>query len=160
MPHAPSDVTAMIKAFAKGPELVREAYAGLSASHLDAFPVPGTWSLRQIAVHILDSDLAATHRMRRIACEETPLLIAYDETAFARSLSYEREDLGMVLDLFALNRRFTAGWLSRVPQEVFERVGVHNQRGKVSLAEMVGMYVKHVDHHLVFVRKKRAMLGA
>lgn len=150
-----------IAAYAQGPSLVRSAFAGLTAQHLDAFPVPGTWSLRQIGVHLLDSDLAATHRMRRIASEDTPpLIIAYDETAFSRGLSYDRDDLDLVLDVFEMNRRWTAAWLSRVPEKDFARYGIHNQRGRVTLAEMVAMYVQHVDHHLKFVKQKRAMLGA
>lgn len=149
-----------IAAYAQGPSLVRSAFAGLTAQHLDAFPVPGTWSLRQIGVHLLDSDLAATHRMRRIASEDTPpLIIAYDESAFSRGLSYDSDDLSLVLDVFEMNRRWTGAWLSRVPEKHFARYGVHNQRGRVTLGEMVVMYVEHVDHHLKFVKQKRAMLG-
>ncbi len=153
-------IASTIAAFAQGPTLVNAAFAGLSAPHLDAFPIPGTWSLRQIGVHLLDSDLAATHRMRRIASEETPpLIIAYDESAFVRHLSYERDDLGQALALFEMNRRWTAAWLSRVPEKDFARHGIHNQRGKITLGEMVALYVEHVDHHLKFVKQKRAMLG-
>lgn len=150
-----------IAAYAQGPSLVRSAFAGLTAQHLDAFPVPGTWSLRQIGVHLLDSDLAATHRMRRIASEETPpLIIAYDESAFVKALSYEQDNFALVLDLFEMNRRWTAAWLTRVPETDFARHGIHNQRGKVTLGELVSMYAWHVDHHLKFVTQKRAMLGA
>ncbi len=151
---------ATIDAYAKGPSLVRAAFTGLTPAQLNAFPVSGTWSLQQIAVHLLESDLAATHRMRRIAAEEAPpLLISYDETALAKGLSYEADDLGLVLDYFDINRRFTAAWLRRVPEADFAKFGIHNQRGKVTLAEMLQMYVQHVDHHLKFVREKRKMLG-
>jgi len=45
-----------------------------------AVPVPGTWSLQQIAIHMMDSDLIASDRMKRIASMDKPLLCGYDET--------------------------------------------------------------------------------
>lgn len=135
------------------------AVQGLTAADLDALPVPGTWSIRQIVVHLLESDLAATHRMRRIAAEDKPLIIAYDETAMARTLRYDQVDPALAGELFALNRRFAAQWLRTAPDESFSRAGIHNQRGLVTLADMVGMYIRHVDDHMVHLRRKRDLLG-
>ena len=56
-----------IDRYEAGAELLAPAIAGLSSAELDAHPVPGTWSVRQIVVHLLESDLAAMHRMRRIS---------------------------------------------------------------------------------------------
>jgi uncharacterized damage-inducible protein DinB len=154
-----TSVEAMIDRYSRGGAQLREAVRGLSADQLDAHPVAGTWSIREIVVHLLDSDLAATHRMRRIAAEEGPLLIAYDETAFAARLGYEQADLELVLRLFEDQRRFTADWLRRLDPEAFERWGVHNQRGKVTLADMVRLYAEHVDHHLKFIVSKREMVS-
>lgn len=153
------DTNTLIAAYESRSPLVRTAVAGLTAAQLSRPASPGTWSIQQVVVHLLDSDLAATHRMRRIAAEELPLLIAYDESAFVAALKYERSDLVEVLDLFELNRRFTARWLRTLAPEAFDRAGVHNQRGKVTLRDMVAGYVQHVDHHLQFVAGKRAAVS-
>jgi DinB superfamily len=133
--------------------------AGLSRDDLIAHPVPGTWSIQQIAIHLLDSDLAASHRMKRIIAEDTPLLIAYDETRFAATLGYHQQSVQAAADLFRLNRLHMGEILLAQPELAFARAGVHNQRGKVTLAEMVQMYVGHVEHHMKFVRQKRDLLG-
>ncbi len=133
--------------------------AGLTKAQLTAFPVPGTWSVAQLVVHVLDSDMAAGHRMRRIVAEETPLLIAYDETAFASRLHYHETDLGLVVELFEAHRRHIAQWLRLLPEEAFARAGVHNQRGKVTLGQFVQIYVDHVTHHERFLLAKRRALG-
>lgn len=140
-------------------DVPRRAIEWLSAEDLNAHPVPGTWSIQRLIVHLLESDLVSTHRMRRIAAERTPLLIAYDETAMAETLGYEHEDLRLITDLFEKNRRWTAAWLRRMPDETFERRGVHNQSGLVTLARVVQSYVDHVDHHMRFLREKRERLG-
>jgi hypothetical protein len=149
----------LIDRFEAGADVPARAIAGLSPTDLDALPVPGTWSIRQIIVHLWESDLAASHRMRRIIAEESPLLIAYDETACAKHLFYEHEDLARVCRLFDDNRRMTAALLRRLPEEAFERAGIHNQRGKVSLSDMVRIYVDHISGHMTHLVKKRGLLG-
>ncbi|HZW09692.1 MAG TPA: DinB family protein [Phycisphaerales bacterium] len=149
----------IIDRYEAGAEVPARAIVGLTPAQLDAHPIQGTWSIRQIIVHLLESELAAIHRMRRIAGEERPLLISYDESALASNLLYEREDLRAVTDLFADLRRWHAAWLRRMPDGAFDRKGVHNQRGLVGLGEMVGMYVDHLEHHMKFVHEKKVLLG-
>ena len=132
---------------------------GLTDAELNAFPVPGTWSIRQIAIHLWDSDDAAGHRMKRTIAEELPLVISYDETAFSHKLGYERLDVQRVAKLFELNRLHLGELLRPLPIEAFARCLVHNQRGKITLGDLVALYAHHVDHHMKFVREKRAMLG-
>lgn len=132
---------------------------GLSPAQLDTRIAPGTWSIREVLVHLLDSDLAATHRMRRIAAEDLPLLIAYDETAFVARLRSSETSLAHVQALFAANRAFTAAWLRTLTPDDFARAGIHNQRGRVTLLEMLNIYITHLNHHTQFIEGKRAALN-
>ncbi len=152
-------IATLIEQYAAGAERLASLSRGLTPAQLDTRIAPGTWSVREVIVHLLDSDLAATHRMRRIASEELPLIIAYDESAFVRSLDSQRADLSLVAELFSANRRFCAAWLRTLPPEAFERAGIHNQRGRVTLEQMVQGYVDHLAHHEKFIAGKRAALG-
>jgi hypothetical protein len=149
----------LLEKFSQGADQIRSAIKGLSPDDLQAFPVPGTWSIQQIVVHLLDSDLIATHRMKRIIAEDNPLLIGYDETKFTKSLFYDKEPLDEVLTLFQLNRAQMSRIFKQLPDAAFERRGTHNERGTVRLGQLVEDYVGHVDHHLKFVKQKRALLG-
>jgi uncharacterized damage-inducible protein DinB len=148
-----------IDEFAKQASCLSAWAAGLSREQLIATPVTGAWSMQTLIVHMLDSDLAATHRMRRIVAEDVPLLIAYDESAFAARCQYAKADIAQVCELFAANRTFTTAWLRTVPDADFARVGVHNQRGKVSLLDMLEIYTQHVTHHETFAMAKRRAMG-
>lgn len=132
---------------------------GMTDHDLDAVPVPGTWSVRQLTVHMLDSDLIATHRMRRIAAEEKPLLVGYDETGFSRVPAINAGSLEDVAELFAINRRWTADFLRALPDAAFDRQGVHTQRGLVTIGQFVEIYIRHVEHHRTFLQDKREKLG-
>ena len=151
-------IDAAIASYESGPDKLRTACSGIPEQMLNRRIGPGEWSIMENAVHLLDSDLASTHRMRRIVAEDCPLLVAYDENAFIDRLPSDRADLAEVLALFEANRRFTARWLRSLPREAFARVGVHTQRGKVTLIQIVEIYAHHVDHHLDFVSRKLANL--
>ena len=61
----------LIDRYAAGGSQLAPAIAGLSREQLNAFPVPGTWSIQQIVLHLMDSDLIASDRMKRVAAEES-----------------------------------------------------------------------------------------
>ncbi len=153
------NITAAIDRFAAGAEIPGKGIKGLSRQDLLAFPVPGTWSIQQIVVHLMDSDLVACDRIKRIACMNRPLLIGYDENAFIKNLSPEKLDAAECCEAFRLNRKLCADVLRTLPEAAFERWGVHNENGKMTLSGMVVGYSDHLDHHMKFLYEKRAKLG-
>ncbi len=148
-----------IATFEGGPAQLRAACAGLSQAQLNTRIGPGTWSIQEILVHLLDSDLASTHRMRRMVAEHNPLLVSYDEDLFIARLPSSATDTAEVLALFEANRRFTARWLRTLSQDDLARTGIHTQRGRVTVLQLVEIYSHHVTHHMGFVDGKRKALG-
>lgn len=159
MAHTQEQVRAAIDAYEAGADLPGRLIRGLTKSDLTAYPVPGTWSIQEIILHLMDSDLIASGRMKRTASEPHALIMNYDESAFARTLGYQRLDAELACELFRLNRRMTAAMLRQLPLEAFERQSVHSQRGLRSLYEYVTLYAQHLEHHAGFARNKRALLG-
>ena len=135
--HAlPAEIEASLASYERGATALRAACAGLPPALANRRIGPGEWSIQEVATHLLDSDLASTHRMRRIVAESDPLLVSYDENAFIARLPSERLELGEILAAFEANRRFTARWLRTLAPADFARTGIHTQRGKVTLAEI------------------------
>lgn len=169
MPHfyfsLPEDIARLTNAeavqrYAEAGGVLAEAIQGLTREQLTSFPVAGTWSIQQIVVHVMESDLVASFRMKRIIAEADPRLEAYDESAFAARLHYQELDAEAACEVFRLNRRLTAAILRRLGDAEFERSGVHAEAGRVTLGVLVRSYVHHVDHHLRFLREKRRLLSA
>jgi uncharacterized damage-inducible protein DinB len=149
----------LIERYAAGADVPAQSIEGLSRQDLLAFPVPGTWSIQQIILHLMDSDLIASDRMKRVAAEDHPTLVGYNETAFAKTLAYDQVSAQEAAEVFRLNRRITAELLRRLPDTAFARTGLHTERGEVSLENLLETYTQHVDHHLKFIREKRKLLG-
>lgn len=150
---------ALIEDYELGGEKLSKAIEGLSKQDFLAHPVPGTWSIQQIVLHLMDSDLIATDRMKRIIAEDNPTIIGYNETAFAEKLFVNEQDPFLAAEVFAANRQMTAVILRALPPDAFERFGTHNERGRVTLGQLLEMYIQHLDHHLKFLNHKRQLLG-
>lgn len=149
----------LIERYFQGGPLVRQAIEGLAKPDLNAFPIPGAWSIQQIVLHLMDSDLIGADRMKRVAAENRPTLIGYNESEFANRLYGQELDAVMAAQIFDLNRQMTAAMLRPLPDASFARVGRHNERGDVTLEQLLVGYIDHLDHHLRFIRQKRELLG-
>jgi hypothetical protein len=149
----------LIEKYAAGADVPARAIEGLSREQLLAFPVPGTWSIQQIILHLMDSDLIAADRMKRVAAEDHPTLIGYNETAFAKHLAYDQVSAEDATEIFRLNRQMTAELVRRLPDAAFKRTGLHNERGEVTLEQLLETYTGHLDHHVKFIKEKRKLLG-
>ncbi len=149
----------LIERYATGADVLGKSIQGLDRADLLAFPVPGTWSIQQIVLHMMDSDLIASDRMKRVAAEDHPTLIGYNETAFAKTLAYDHVSAQEACEVFRLNRRITAELMRRLPDSAFAKSGLHNERGEVTLEQLLYTYTGHLDHHMKFLKEKRKLLG-
>ncbi len=149
----------LIEKYAEGGPILEKSISGLTKEEMNAHPIAGTWSIQQIVFHMLDSDLIASDRMKRIIAMDKPQLIGYDESAFSEKLFYNELDPAIACDIFSKNRLLTAEILRRLPDSSFQRVGLHNERGELTLEYMVKLYAKHLDNHMKFLIEKRKALG-
>ncbi len=149
----------MIDQFERGGEKLAMAIRGLTSEDLTCFPIPGKWSIQQVVIHLMDSDLIACDRMKRTIAEDKPTLIGYDESKFVANLAYDQQSAEDAVKIFDLNRKQFARVLRTVPPAAWDRVGMHNERGPTTLAKQLEYYTKHLDHHLHFIHEKRAKMG-
>ncbi len=152
--------TELIDRYALGGELLTYAAQGLSPEQLQARPGQGLWSAQELIVHLCDSDLVASDRMKRVVAENEPALLAYDENAWISRLHPHALAVEDAVSLFALNRKWTAAILRQCAAEDFARAGIHSENGRKTLADLVTTYINHLDYHLRFLYGKRSNLGA
>ena len=139
--------------------LLREAVAGLTREDLTARPGPGKWSILELVLHLTDSDAIAIDRMKRMLTEDNPPLLYADESAYVEGLCSHEQSLDDALTLFEVGRRQFARVLRALPDEAFDRRGMHNRRGVMTVGGMVKDYIEHVTYHLRFLYDKRTRLG-
>jgi uncharacterized damage-inducible protein DinB len=149
----------LIDAYLDSLPRLRRAVADLSPEQLRARPVPGKWSTLEVVCHLVDSEQAWCHRLKRVIAEERPLLIGYDESRFTAALPYHEANLEEELALLEGMRRQMARTLRAQPESAWSRTGVHSERGLVTLTEMLQAEADHVPHHLAQILEKRKAMG-
>ena len=153
----------LIEHYAAGGEKLAMAIRGLTREDLLCAPPVdanvGRWSIQQVVVHCMDSDLIATDRIKRMIAEDNPQLIGYDENRFVQALRYDDQPAEAAIQILDLNRKLFANVVRKLPASVWERKGTHNERGVVTAGKYFQSTVDHLDHHLNFIHKKRAHWG-
>jgi uncharacterized damage-inducible protein DinB len=148
-----------IEAYLDGPKQLRRVVADLGPDQLKARPIAGKWSTLEVVCHLVDSEQAWCHRMKRTVAEEKPLLIGYDETRFTAALDYHARDVSSELVLLEAMREQMALQLRKLPDATWARTAIHNERGLMTLEEMLKAEVEHVPHHINQILEKRRALG-
>jgi hypothetical protein len=152
-------LAAMIDAYLAGPPTLRAAVRGLSRAQLVARPVAGKWSTLEVVCHLADFDPILADRMKRVIAEDRPQLLGADEQRFAAALAYHQRDVEEELALIEHTRSQMARILRTLPDEALARVGVHNERGELTLERLLTIATNHLPHHVRFVHEKRQALG-
>jgi hypothetical protein len=147
--------TDVLAKFRRGPATLEDALHGASPDETNYVPAPGRWSIRQIARHLADTEIVVGMRMRQIVAEDKPLLVPFDQDAWAANLGYEQADAFDSLARFRSVREDTARLLESLPAEAFARVGVHPERGTKPLLEWVALFSGHVETHANQIRAIR-----
>ena len=159
MSATPVPQKAVIDRFSEGGPLLVQATAGLTPEQWRDHPIPGTWSIAELVSHLLDCDLVFSDRMKRIIAEDSPTLVAFDEQVWITRLLSNEMPVDEAASLFAANRQWMTRILRAQDEADFARVGMHTEKGRQTLAEVLVYATNHLDHHLKFLYAKRAKLG-
>jgi uncharacterized damage-inducible protein DinB len=149
----------LIDQYLTGADAVRVAIAGMTDEQLDARPIAGKWSTRQVVCHLADFEPIYADRMKRVIAESCPTFFGGDPDTFAAGLHYEHRPIDEELNLLAAVRTHVATILKDLQAADFQRIGNHAEAGQMTLETLLRNIANHVPHHLSFIAEKRRALG-
>jgi len=145
----------LIADYLSGPNQLRQAVAGMTEEQLDAQPISGLWSTRQVVCHIADFEPVYADRMKRVIAEAEPTFFGGDPDTFAAKLAYEKRDVEVELRLIEVVRLQMARILETLDVSDFDRVGIHAEDGPLDLKTLLTRITNHLPHHVRFITQKR-----
>jgi hypothetical protein len=118
-----------------------------------AYGPRGEWSAAQVAAHIADAELVYSVRLRMVLTDENPMLVGYDEQAWAQRLTMC--DLGVAgsVERFRVLRDANVRLLESLEDDEWSRVGTHIDRGEMRIADIVELMVGHDRTFLDQIRR-------
>lgn len=131
-------------------DLVRDA----SDAALRNRPAPGKWSVGEIIAHLTDSELVSGYRFRSILGAEngTPIA-AYDQNRWAEAGNYRESPVEPTLACFRSLREMNLRLLKSLPANAWDKYGMHAERGRESIRDLVQLVAGHDLNHLGQIKK-------
>src|SRR3569833_380120 len=151
--------TMLIDRYVAGPNLVREAVAGMSREQLVARPVAGKWSTLEVGAHLADFEVIGVDRLTAPVAEREPTLPGRDEQAYAARLAYHERDLEEQLRLIEACRTHATRILRALSADDWQRRGIHTEAGPMTVEQLLERFVRHIEHHVPFIHENRRVLG-
>jgi len=152
-------VLELLNRYEAGPARLRESLAGMSEDELRYKYDPAKWSAKEIAIHVADMEVAATFRMKRVIAEPGARYPGVDQDLWAASLGYQDREVEPSLRLLEALRAEMSALLRRLPPDVWNQSGVHDQAGEQTLADLVVSYTEHLEKHVGQIEAIRQRLG-
>lgn len=141
-------VEQLLEKYSSSYDKIKNVVENLKEAELNFKPGPDNWSIKEILNHLCDSELMAVTRMQKIIAEENPLLFAYDQNVWANKLMYQNLNPMLSLTTFGFIRQRTYQLLKLLPESVWDRTGIHTEKGKITLYDLLETYAIHSEKHL------------
>lgn len=149
----------LIDKIADVPRALTAAVTGLSDAQLDTPYRDGGWSARQIVHHLADSHMNAFIRVKLGVTEDNPTIKPYDEETWAKTTDSLQTPVGLSLSILeGLHARWSR-LLRSMDAADFDRTVLHPERGPMSLADVLGLYAWHGNHHVTQITRLRERRG-
>lgn len=158
MQETPQEYTERIRGCLEGqqPLAVQAATAkrlsqlieGVSTAELRKSPGPEKWSVNEIIAHLADGEIVGAYRLRLILESPGAAIIAYDQDKWVTSGHYDKRDPHKSLEHFSVLREANLALLESLSPEQWDHYGIHSERGRESIKDMVRMFAGHDLNHL------------
>lgn len=137
-----------LNVLAQTPKRLRKLTKGLKKKQLRFQPAPGKWSITQIITHMADTELVLAFRLRISLAQSGSPLMAMDQDKWAAGLNYERADVDDQIDLFSAVRKQHISMWNSLPEDDWQKFGMHEERGKETVERITQHYAGHDINHL------------
>jgi|SRR5262249_10502225 len=133
------------------------AISGMPDHILSKRPDDLNWSAKEVVCHVRDTEESFFARFETIMAMDEPRFLPVEPDRWASERQYQRNDAEEALRAFRTRRGETLKFLRGLRPEQLERGGIHATRGRMTIADFVGLMTWHDDNHLDQLR--RALAG-
>ncbi len=145
-------VNELIDELNKAPEILKEKLGGRDDIEPQS---PEDWGPVEIVAHMAETERIQRNRMHEILTKHVPYLKDWDPVEAARQKDYSSMSMQGVLDEFVDQRGDTLVLLVNLALKDWDRTGMSDTLGEVSIEDIAGdlidhdqQYLKQIDEYL------------
>jgi len=146
MSEIKSNSAVLAEFIANGKEFMALAKS-IPASDLNKTPIAGEWSPAYVLHHMCDGELHFATRYLNNLAEDTPKIFPFNEEIYPDRLKYDKRDALASLAAIEGIQIATANILSAIPEEDWSRTSMHEERGLITLLQLVELASGHNKSH-------------
>ncbi|MCH7580400.1 MAG: DinB family protein, partial [Chloroflexi bacterium] len=119
-------------------------------------PGEGDWSIKEVCGHLSDHARFFHQRLFQMIKQEEPRLPAWDQMEEWKKRDPQSVPLSDLLDELVAQRAETVDMLAELVHWNWARQGRHEERGRLSIRQLVDFAIEHDEAHLDQVRALKA----
>ncbi len=131
-----------------------------TAAFIRAFPgeklstphEPGEWTIKEILVHVIDTERIFAYRALRFARHDATPLPSFDQDPYVAASSANTRSVDVILKEYASVRTATLTLFESFQDEVYLRTGIASEN-RVSVRALAYMIAGHELHHMESIRQ-------
>ncbi len=108
---------------------------------------PDEWTANQVVGHLCDAARMWGGRMRFVVFEDEPTFAIFDENAYVTQSAYRYVPLPTLAAVYRLNCEANVALLRSLTPEQWERAGVHPERGRMTMRDILTLEAEHERQH-------------
>jgi hypothetical protein len=150
----------LILEYEKGAARLREAWESIPEDAEKWRPGPEKWSAHEVIVHCADSETYAATRIRLLIGEKEPLIVGYDQEAWAKTFNYHAQSTDRALRTVDAVRTGTLPILRSLSEGDWAKEGRHTESGPYNACDWLKSYGVHLTNHAKQIERNLAAFRA
>lgn len=113
----------------------------------------GKWTLRQVVMHLLDTEQVFAYRLLRISRGDSTELPGFDQDVFIENNDFTHLDAGDLIRMIESQRSQTFSLINSLTTDKYELTGTASDN-PVSTRALIYMIAGHMHHHLEIINDR------
>ncbi len=113
----------------------------------------GKWSIKEIMMHLIDTEQIFAYRALSIARGDQTELPGFDQNSYAEAVDVSNRSVASLAEEFAITRDFSHVMFKNFNPDFFTRIGIANGN-KTSVRAIAYMILGHELHHIGVLKER------
>jgi DinB superfamily len=156
----PEQRESLIVEYERGAVTLRTAWEGVPEDAEKWRPAPDKWSAHEVVIHCADAETYAATRLRLLLAEAEPLIVGYNQDAWAKVFNYHAQSTDRALRTIDAVRTATLPILRSLTEADWTKEGKHTESGPYSVCDWLNSYGAHLSDHAKQIARNLAAYEA